>query len=253
MSHASAVLPAGVAGLDISDGSARVNDEAADRRWSALYLVAGAGALVTAVLIPLQIVAFIVWPPPIEGTVADWFAMFQDNWFAGLVSFDLAILVEEVLLVPIIVGLYVLLRRGSQSIMAIAAAFWLVSVALFIGSNTGFEMLSLSQGYASATTDAQRATFLAAGQGMVASYMDMGSSFLLGYLLASLAGILAGFAILRSRVFNRWAAYSAIGGNVLGLGLFIPVVGVPMAILSVVVLIAWFAIIGRRLVQLGRV
>ena len=35
-----------------------------EHRWVALYRVAGISALLTGVLIPLQIVAFVVWPPP---------------------------------------------------------------------------------------------------------------------------------------------------------------------------------------------
>ena len=34
--------------------------------------------------------------------------------------------------------------------MLMAAAAWLVSVALFVGSDTGFEMLALSNAYAEA-------------------------------------------------------------------------------------------------------
>ena len=41
--------------------------------WKPLYRVGGAAALITAVLIPLQIIVFIAWPPPLEGTASDWF------------------------------------------------------------------------------------------------------------------------------------------------------------------------------------
>jgi hypothetical protein len=196
-------------------------------------------------------VAFIAWPPPIEGTVADWFDLFQRSPVIGLVSFDLAILLEEVLLIPIVLALYLLLRRQSESLMAIAAGLWLVSIALFIASNTGFEMLALSQGYTDAATDAQRAGYVGAGQAMLASYMEQGSAFLIGYFLASLAGVLAGVGMLRNWVFSRWAAYAVIGGNVLGLALFVPTVGVPLAIGSVFVLIAWYLLIGWRLLRLA--
>jgi hypothetical protein len=212
--------------------------------------VAGFGALLTGLLIPLQIVAFIMWPPPIDGTVADWFQLFRQSPIIGLVSFDIAILLEEVLLVPIILALYLVLRQESESLMVIASGLWLVSVALFITSNTGFEMLALSQGYANVTSDARRSTYLAAGQAMLASYMQQGSAFVMGYLLASLAGVLVGIAMLRNRVFSRWAAYAVIGGNVLGLGLFVPAIGVPLSIGSVFVLIAWYLLIGWRLLRL---
>lgn len=218
-------------------------------RWAGLFRVAGIGAVLTGILIPLQVVAFIVWPPP-EGGVLEWFELFQENAFIGLVSFDLVILLEEVLLIPIVLALYLLLRRGSESLMLIATAAWLISVALFIGSNTGFEMLALSGNYAEAASEAERATLVAAGQAMLTAYMEMGSSFVVGYLLASLAGVLVGLAMLRNRVFPRLAAWAVIVANLLGLALFMPGIGVLLSIVSVVILIAWYLLVGRRLLRL---
>jgi hypothetical protein len=230
---------------------AEIPAEASDPRWRVLYQVAGAGALLTATLIPLQVVAFIVWPPPLEGGVAEWFKLFQDSPFIGLITFDLAMMLEQVLLIPIALALFVLLRRGSQSLMLIAIGLWLVSIGLFIAANTGFDMLYLSHGYADATTEAAQATYLAAGQAALASYMGQGTGFVFAYTLSSLAGVLAGFGMLRTHVFSRWAAYAAIAANLLGMGLFVPVVGVPLAIGSVFVLIVWYVLTGWRLLHLG--
>lgn len=176
--------------------------------------------------------------------------MFQENAFIGLVSFDLVILLEEILLIPIVLGLYVLLRRSSESLALLAAGAWFVSIALFVGANTGFEMLALSNGYSEAGTAAERATYLAAGQAMLSASMEQGSSFGVGYVLASMAGILVGIAMLRSRVFPRFAAWAAIAANVLGFGLFLPGIGVLLSIVLVFILVAWYAAIGWRMVRL---
>ena len=232
--------------------AARVTNEASDRRWTALFRIAGIGAILTGILIPLQIVAFIVWPSP-TGGVAEWFEMFQDRPFIGLVSFDVAILLEEILIIPIVLALYLLLRHASESLMLIATAAWFVSIALFIGSNTGFEMLALSGNYAEAASEAERATILAAGQAMLTAYMEQGSSFVVGYLLASAAGILVGIGMLRTRVFSRVAAWAVIVANVLGLALFAPGIGVLLSIVSVVILIAWYLLIGWGLVRLDAI
>jgi len=138
--------------------------------WEPLYRVGGAAALITAVLIPLQIIVFIAWPPPLEGSVIDWFRLFQDNWLLGLLSFDLLLIVDYVLLVPIVLALYVALRQISASLMAVATALYFVAIAAYFASNTAFEMLSLSEGYAAATTESQRAMYLAAGQAMLATF-----------------------------------------------------------------------------------
>src|SRR5688572_23924992 len=73
--------------------------------WRLLFRVAGIGALLTAVLIPLQVVAFIIWGLP-EGGVLEWFELFQDNPVVALISYDLVMIIEEVLLVPIIIALF---------------------------------------------------------------------------------------------------------------------------------------------------
>jgi hypothetical protein len=232
MSQASIALPAG--------RTVTTTDDAIDHRFGALYRVAGITAALTALLIPLQIVAFVVWPLP-EGGVAEWFDLFNRAPFIGLVSFDLAILLEEALLIPVIAALYLLLRPASPSLMAIAAIAWLVSVALFIGANTGFEMLGLAHRYTDAASEAQRGMYLAAGQAMLSAYMEQGSSFVVGYSLASVAGILVGIAMLRTALFPRIAGWAAIVANALGFGLFVPGIGVLLSILSVVILIAWYA------------
>jgi hypothetical protein len=218
-------------------------------RYAALYRVAGAGALLTALLIPLQVVAFIVWPLP-GGGAAEWFAVFRENPFRGLVSYDLLILLEEALLIPIVLALYMLLHRRSASLMLVVAGFWFVSIALFIGANTGFEMLTLATRHAEATDEAARLTYLATGEGMLAAYMGNGTSFVVGYLLATVAGILVGGAMLRTQVFHRSAAYAVIAANVLGFGLFLPGIGILLSLASVVILCVWYAAIGWRLVRL---
>jgi len=58
---------------------------AVDKRWNPLLRVAAVAALVSAVFIPIQTVVFIIWPPPLEGTVRDWFGLLQDK-AASLVS-----------------------------------------------------------------------------------------------------------------------------------------------------------------------
>ena len=50
-----------------------------DKRWNPLLRVAAVAALVSAVFIPIQTVVFIIWPPPLEGTVRDWFGLLQDK------------------------------------------------------------------------------------------------------------------------------------------------------------------------------
>ena len=53
--------------------------------------------------------------------------------------------------------------------------------------------------------------------------------------------------MLRGTAFPRWAGWAAVVANVLGFGLFLPGIGVFLSIVSVAILIAWYAAIGWRL------
>ena len=219
-----------------------------DSAWKSLYRVGGAAALISAVFIPIQIMVFIAWPPP--STVIGWFTLFQTNRLVGLLDLDLLLVADNLLLVPIFLALYVVLRRGSESVMAIAMALGFVGIVLFIASNPAFEMLSLSNQYAAAATDAQRSTFLTAGQAVLASWQ--GSAFQAAYFVGSVAGIVIGAVMLRSGIFGKAAAYMGILGNAVGLGLYVPVIGVYISVFSVVFLEVWYILIARRLLQLAR-
>ena len=225
-------------------------EEAADSNWRPLYRVAATAALLSAVFIPLQVLVFMAWPPPLEGTVTDWFTLFRDNPLVGLLDLDLLLVADNVILVPIFLALYVLLRRDSESVMAIATALGFLGIVFFIASNPAFEMLSLSDRYAEATTEAQRSTFLAAGEAMLATWQ--GTTFQAAYLLGSVAGIAVGAVMLRSGTFSNVTGWMAILGNAVGFGLYVPVVGVYVSVFSVLFLEIWYVLISRRLLQLGK-
>ena len=224
------------------------NTETSDSRWKDLYKVGGAASLVSAVFIPIQVIVFIAWPPP--STPIGWFTLFQNNKLIGLIDLDLLLVADNVLLIPIFLAIYVALRRASESVMAIATALGVVGIVLFIASNPAFEMLSLSNQYAAATTDAQRSIFLAAGQAMLAPWQ--GTAFQAAYVIGSVVGIAIGTVMLRSAIFGKLTAYTGILGNAVGLGYYVPTIGIYISVFSVVFLEIWYILIALRLFQLGQ-
>jgi hypothetical protein len=131
----------------------------------------------------------------------------------------------------------------------IAAALGFSGVAMYLASNPAVQMAALSDQYTAATTDAERTTALAAGQAMLA--MWQGTAFQAAYLLGSVAGILFGVVMLRSREFSRPTGWLAILANVVALGLYVPRVGVFIAVFSVLFLEVWYVLVALRLHQFG--
>jgi hypothetical protein len=224
-------------------------NKTSDKKWCSLHKAAGAAALISAVFFPIQIIIFFISPPP--SSIIGWFTLFQTHKLFGLLDLDLLLMADEVLVILIFLALYVALRQASESLMAIGTALGLASAVLFITPNPAFAMLSLSDQYAAAGTEAQKAMYLAAGQVMITNWQ--GSAFQVAYFLGSLAPILISLIMLRTKLFNKATAYMGILANGLALGLYVPRIGVYISIFSVVFLLAWYVLLARGFFRLGRV
>ena len=167
--------------------------------WKPLYRVGGAAALMVVLLYVIQIIVLVVSPPP--STVIGYFTLFHRNALLGLLDLDLLSIADYALFVPLFLALYIALRRVSPSFMAIATALGLVGIATYFASNTAFEMLSLSNQYATATTDAQRSLFVASGQAMLAIYQ--GTAFDVSYVLLAIASLIISVVMLRSNTLRE--------------------------------------------------
>lgn len=219
-----------------------------DSRWNWLYKVAGMAALLTALFIVAQMIVFILWPPP--STAIDYFKLFHDNALLGFLALDLLYVIDNILLIPILLALYVALRRTNESFMAIGIAFGLIGIAALFASNPSAGMHFLSGQYAAATTDVQRSLLLAAGEAMLAVYY--GTAYHVSLILGSVALVIISVVMLQSKIFSKATAYMGILANGLALGLYVPKVGIYVLFFSVVFLLAWYILITPKLFQLGQ-
>ena len=238
--------------------------------WKSLYRAGGVAALVAGVIfrrnLGVEISLFSAQKQP--GDIIESFTLLQNNRLLGLIYLNIFDLVNYVLLVVVFLALYVLLRRASPGIMAVAAALGLLGITVYCASNTALSMLSLSDQYAAATTGAQRAALLAAGQALLAVNRftspgaHPGAGGYLSLLLVAASGMMISVVMLRSTVFNRATAYVGILASALDLAycfafLFVP--GLDGGLLAVsfipaagLFLMIWHILIGIRLYQLGR-
>ena len=233
--------------------------ETTDSAWKGLYKVGGAAALIAAVLLAIEIIVFTAYPLP--STVIDYFTLFQSNRLIGLLDLYLLEIPAYALFVPMFLALYAALRRANESYMALATTLAIIGIAVFLATNNPCSMLSLSDQYTAATTDAQRSQVLAAGQAMLANTNRRAvEGFNMGLLLVSVAGLIVSVVMLRSNIFSKVTAYVGILTNALSLAdyfrlAFVLAAVLPLlflAIASGLLLLIWYILIARRLFQIGR-
>ncbi len=205
-------------------------------QYRSLYRIGGVAAIVIAILIPFQAIAFIVSPPP--NTVIDYFTLFQRDRLLGLLDLDFLMIVDNILLIPLFLALYIALRRTDASWILIGTTMGLMALAAYFASREAtITMIALSDGYAAATTDSARTAFLGAGQAVLASYN--GTAFHLSYNIGQAAGVIIGIVMLRSKLFGRVAPWACILGNLVGWGLYVPDIGIYISLFSVLGLWVW--------------
>jgi len=235
-----------------------------------LYRIGGAAALLAGLVFRrnldaefmlLRSVGIInVGPAVPPATVMDWFRLLEKNPLIGLTLLNLFDILNYALVGLMLLALYVSLRRASESLMLIAAALGFVGIAVYFASNQAFPMLFLSGQYAAATTDAQRAMVLAAGQAMLAIHSSanyQGNGIYLSFFLVSVAGLILSAVMLRSNTFNKSTAYVGILANSFGLSYYIVLAFAPALVflpvsISAVFLLVWYLLIGGRFFQLSR-
>jgi hypothetical protein len=221
------------------------NAQPGDGRWQGLCRVGAVAALISVVIIPITIVAFFIWPPFPD----DILAVIQEDWLAGLMGLDFMYLLGNAFAIPFFLVLYVTLKEVDESWALIALILGLLGLVCLVPARPIPEMFALSDQYAAATTDAERAIYQAAGEAILALYHGM--AYHVHYILGSASLLISSFLMLRSDTFGRATAYVGIVTNVVVFGLYVPEVGVYISILSVVGYVIWYILIGRRLYQLG--
>jgi len=214
-----------------------------------LYRLGGTAALVMLGIMIVQIIVFIIWPPPT--TVEGFFALFESSKLLGLLSMDLLYIVNNAILALIYLALFAALQPAGKTAMTISLVSGLVGICAYFASNTAFEMLSLSGQYAAASTESQKMLYLAAAEGMLAIYR--GTAFLVYYVLNAIALLILAMVMLKSNFFSKG---TAIIGLVAGILMAVPstagTIGMVFALASLVPWGIFLVLIARAFFAAGR-
>lgn len=235
--------------------SRSMGSDAEHQRWRGLYTLGGVAALLVAPLLIGEVAVYAVLPRPT--TALEHFALFQNNWLAGLLTLDLLGMIAYLLFIPTMLALYAALRSTGEAVAAVALVLFLVGIADFFATNTAFPVLKLSNQYAAASTEAERAITLSAGQAMFTLFNE--NAFLTSYVMVSAAWTMIAGAMLRSDYFDPITAWAGILAGTAGIiavvlehvsdALVSVSIGVYFA--AIVFLFVWVILLGQRLYQLG--
>ena len=234
-----------------------------------LYWIGGVAALVAAIIFRRNLAAeyllfrglgvFHTGPSALPVSALAWFTVLHDYRLIGLTLLNLFDILNYGLVGLMFLGLYAALRRVNRGAVTLALFLTGIGVAVYFASNQAFAMLSLSDQYATAVTDAQRNMLLAAGQALLSiqnSGANYGNGLYLSYFLVTLSGLIIAVVMLHSRVFGKFTAWCGILANVFGLGYYVTCLfslalsAIPISIAAVFLLV-WYILVGIKLLRLG--
>ena len=220
------------------------------------YKIGGITALLQLTIVPLFIVV-----TPLLGTrpteVRDFFEMYQTNKLAGLLRDDLSSLLMVVLYLGSLPALFYSLRKVNPVYTTFACLFTLVVVAGSISTNSSLSFLHLSDQYAAAGSEAQRAQILAAGEAVLVSDMWNSTGAYFSGILLQGSGVIFSLLMLRSRDFGKITAWSGLLANALDLTQhvlhpFAPGVSAFISMFFGLFYLVWFPMLARDFLRLSR-
>jgi len=225
-----------------------------DGKW--IYRVGGLSALVVGIGYLLTIIVTITYaggfpPPGIEARLA-FFTVHAAGWWvvSALMIFT------DLLYVPVFLALYQALKGINKYMMALAIACGGLFIALDLAVTwTAYSsLITLGGNYAAATSEAQRATIVAAA-GYPSAILDSPLSGIYAIFIPAL-GLLLASLVMRKGIFSKILAYmgviAGVCGILAGIGpIFIRELETAQYINASLAMI-WFFFVGLRLSKLGQ-
>jgi hypothetical protein len=228
--------------------------ETPNNSWRSLYIIGGIAPLVT---LTFYVSEFIFIPRDgYPATIEGWFSLIHSSKYAGLLYLNALDIISISLLGVMFMAIYIALRQANKSLTAVATYFALLGVTVFVVPRVAaLSLLPLSDRYAAATTDAQRAAILGAGEALGALVGP--TPLTAGFLLMAVGVFILSIVMLRAGLFNKATAYLGLAASVLTMVdhvtvISAPALAIPLMIVSGLFWIPWWVVVGLGLLRLAR-
>lgn len=226
-----------------------------DSHLKVLYKAGGLAAMVGAGFCTAQVIIEIIGVSSgltVPTDALGWFSLLRENKLFASAALTLFQIPAFISFIPMFLALYVVMRKVNQGYALIFIALVLLGTAVYLASNSAFAILSLSDHYAAATTDAQRLIFLAAGESLLAAYEGIGVNT--GIFLTMVAVIIISSLMLKSATFGKITSFVGLAAGAVALVYYIslamPIEGIFVLEAAGAILLVWVVLIGIRLLRL---
>ncbi|MFZ6026827.1 MAG: DUF4386 family protein [Chloroflexota bacterium] len=222
-----------------------------DPRYHTLYRLGGIASLVIALSVVLAVAAYFIWPYKGNTTsVEALYTLLQTDRLGGLISLDISMLLIAPINILMFLAIYAALRRVDESVALVALALALLAIGLVIVCRPLVELTLLSDHYAAATDAAEKMRLLAAGEAL-RTQLD-GSAWAMQTVFFMLAGLVNCALMLRTRFFHKATAWLGIAVSAIGLGFFLPTIGLLFLFINTIGSVPWCILLARDLFRLEK-
>lgn len=215
------------------------------------FRLAGIASITIAVSIAFAIAAYFIWPYKGNTTsIEAIFAILQSDRLGGLISLDIAMLLIAPINILMFLAIYSALKRENEQVSLIALVVALIAVVLVIICRPLVELTVLSDHYAAATNPTEKLRYLAAGE-VLRSSLD-GTAWMMQTFFFMFAGLINCLLMLNSSYFRKVTAWLGIFNSVIGLGFFLPGIGLLFLFLNTIGSVPWCFLLARDFFQLAK-
>ncbi len=202
--------------------------------WKFLFKLSGILTVLMLVIIPVQIIIYVLFPMP-ENTEA-WIYLFMDNPLLGILHLDGLYLVNNAILAVIYLAIAAALFNDNKSLILIALMLGLIGTTAYFSSNKCVEMFFLTRNVSASISPFEFSELKQSADILMLEWK--GTAFTVYYFLNAVSLMFYTIVMLKSFVFSR---STAVFGLISALLMSIPsTFGTIGLIFSMLSLIPWY-------------
>lgn len=228
--------------ITMAEHEQKITQNTTNLQTKHLYRLGAISSIILAGSILFSIIAFFIWPYK-AGMVSteSIFNLLQTDRLGGLISLDLPmLLIIPVNILPMLV-LYYSLKRVNEFYALLALVIGLVGVALLISTRPLVELVNLSDQFAATANEAIRNRYLASGDLLLGLFS--GTAWVFQTVFFLISGIINAILMLQCPIFRQITALTNLTISIIGLGFFLPVVGMGLLFLNTIGAIFFYLLV----------